>query len=437
MICTDDFGPGQNIRFFLITTGLDVNPVNGTVGGENYEFLKSVITEKAELLFEEPNLRFADNKDLTAYLKGYDTSNRSVYQVLFGVANYSNPWIPETLDQEINDRSLYFIKRPNDGEFSINPYELYEKSFGLYKCTMVGSSLAWTAVSDFKISEKLPAFNDGYDGSVWGVLVDNRIEIIVKNAFQWMNLEEYISNKNSHLTVSKSAPSLVDGNYWFKTDDIKVYLYNSHAWGSGLTTYYSPVLSGSWNNGDKILNYKNSAFSLFQYNAGKYDKKKISKYIIRSQSLNTTFKNGAENNFIIESCNEALLGGIASPLFEGENGMVKVYQDGVFKGQFTGLDFHGPDVTVDGDNALIEFSALASGNSIVDTEYYSVAQDGQTVFDAPANSLEMVEVSVNGVNENSFTFNNVTQKFIFNPTQAGYDLEVGDTLILVYLKPAV
>lgn len=438
MICTDDFGPGQNIRFFLVTTGLDVNTKNGTVAAENYEFLKLVISETADLLYEEPALRSVDNKNVTDYLKGYDTTPRTAYQALFGVANYSNDWTPEKLEEEISNRSFYFIKRPQDGDFSINPYELYEKSFGLMQCTMVNSSPAWTPVSDFKISEKMPGIRDGFDGSVWGVLQNHKIEIFVKNAFQWQKLEEYISSKNSNLTISKTAPSLSLGNYWFKTDDIKVYLYGNYDWGSGLTTYYSSTLSGSWNNGDKILNYKNSCLSLYEYDAGRYTRKQISNYIIRKQALNTNFINGAGNNFIIESCNEALLGGIAAPLFDGGgNGMVKVYQDGVFKGEFAGLDFHGPDITVAGENALIEFSALATGNSIVDSEYYDVTADGQTVFDAPANTLAVVEVSVNGVSENSYTYDNVTKKITFDPVQAGYALEIGDSIILEYLKPTV
>ena len=438
MICTDDFGPGQNIRFFLITTALDVNPKNGTVGYENYEFLKSVITENADLLFEEPNLRYNPGKDVSQYLQAYDSSPRTIYQVLFGTARYSNAWTPEMLAEDINNKSVYFVKRPKDGEFSVNPYEFYNKSCGLYKCVQDSTSaLVWDQIPEFKISEKMPGINDGYDGSVWGVLTDGRIDVYVKNAFQWTKLEDYVTAKNSNLSVSDQPPSLVAGNYWFKIDDVLVYQYSNHAWSSGLTALYSNTLSGSWNNGDKILNYKNSSITLFEFNNGKYKKKIISNYIIRNQNLNTTFKSGSDNNFIIESCNEALVGGITSPLFEGGNGMVKVYQEGVFKGEFQGLDFYGPDIVVDGDNASISFSSLSTGNSIVDTQFYEVLSNNQTVFNAPVGSISMVEASVNGVDENSFTFNDTLQTFTFNPVLAGYDLEIGDTIILVYLKPTM
>ena len=52
-----DQGPGSNIEFCLITTGINIDPDHGCFSREMYQWLKSVILQKAELHFEHRIIR--------------------------------------------------------------------------------------------------------------------------------------------------------------------------------------------------------------------------------------------------------------------------------------------------------------------------------------------------------------------------------------------
>ena len=64
-------GPSQDITFFLITTGLNVDPKSGSIGYDNYEKIKRVIERNSEILYEAPEVRHSRHKVIDSYLNHY------------------------------------------------------------------------------------------------------------------------------------------------------------------------------------------------------------------------------------------------------------------------------------------------------------------------------------------------------------------------------
>lgn len=436
MICSGEIGPGQNIVFFLVTTGLDINPQNGTVGEQNYEYLKTVISESAEILYELPALRYITDIDYSSFINGYDSTPRTLYQALFGVARYSNPWSATTLTEAIDSATLFPKLWPANNTFSVNPYEMYDKGFKLFQCIEVAPGvLSWQPMTDFKITEKMPGINDGKSKSVWGVLNNSQIDLYVKNAFLWTPLDEYVEDRNSSLVISKTTPSLSAGDFWLKIDDLSFYKFTNNAWQTATEILVRPNLTGPFNDGDYILSYSDSSFILYYYSSSKYKKTPISQYIIRDKNLNSTFKSESYENFIIEDDCIALLGGVVTHLFDGGSSMVKVYNDGVYVGEYAGLDFKNVNVSESSSlaNTVEIIHTIPSNNNLTMTSVIlPVTTLNQTVFSVPSNMVELAEIDVNGVASTSFTFDANAHTITFNPTLAGYQLDQYDELLLTY-----
>lgn len=436
MICSGEIGPGQNIVFFLVTTGLDINPANGTVGEQNYEYLKTVLSEGADILYELPALRYITDVDYSSFINAYDSKPRTLYQALFGVARYSNPWSATSLTTAIESSTLFPKFWPANNTFSLNPYEMYDKGFGLYQCIEITPGiLSWQPMTDFKITEKMPGIADGKNKSVWGVLNAGKLDIYVKNVFLWTPIDEYVADQNSTLTVSKTAPSLSLNNFWLKIDDLNFYEFNDTEWSSATPVFVRQTLAGSFNDGDYILAFSQSSFILYHYLSSKYTKTPISQYIIRDKDLNTTFQSSVTENFIIEDDCIALLGGIVSHLFDGDKSMVKVYHDGVYVGEYVGLDFKNVDISesVALANTVEVIHTIPSNNNLTLTNIsIPVTSNNQTVFSVPSNMVELIEIDVNGVASTAFTFDNNAHTLTFNPTLAGYQLDQYDELIVTY-----
>lgn len=436
MICSGEIGPGQNIVFFLVTTGLDINPQNGTVGEQNYEYLKTVISESAEILYELPALRYITDIDYSSFINGYDSTPRTLYQALFGVARYSNPWSATTLTEAIDSATLFPKLWPANNTFSVNPYEMYDKGFKLFQCIEVAPGvLSWQPMTDFKITEKMPGINDGKSKSVWGVLNNSQIDLYVKNAFLWTPLDEYVEDQNSSLVISKTAPSLSAGKFWLKIDDLSFYKFTNNVWQTATEILVRPNLTGPFNDGDYILSYSDSSFILYYYSSSKYKKTPISQYIIRDKDLNSTFKSESYENFIIEDDCIALLGGVVTHLFDGGSSMVKVYNDGVYVGEYAGLDFKNVNVSESSSlaNTVEIIHTIPSNNNLTMTSVIlPVTTLNQTVFSVPSNMVELAEIDVNGVASTSFTFDANAHTITFNPTLAGYQLDQYDELLLTY-----
>lgn len=437
MSCNDDGGAGQNIDFYLITTGLDINPANGTVAKTNYEYLKTVFSSTADIMYEIPSLREITDVNFSMYLDAYDHNPRNLYQALFGVARYNNPWSNQLLEDSINQGAIFPKLKPNDGEFSINPYELYDKSFGLYKCVQSSpGNLSWAEMGSFKITEDMPGLNDGLDKSVWGVTGDGSIKIYVKSAFSWILLDEYVAGQNASLVISKTSPTMVLGKYWLRISDTNVYEYSDNSWGSAQLATFQQSLTGASSDNDKIILYRDSSLVLYNYFESKYKKQRLSQYVIRDSELNSIFKNSTTENFIVEDGCIALLGGIVSHLFDGDESMVRVFQDGIYFGDYSGIDFKNVTVheslSLNNTVEIIHQHNGGEGLSLQLTELV-VENENQTVFSVPNNMLEFVDLTVNGISNYSVTFDINSYTIAFDPLAAGYELDPNDSLVLSYL----
>lgn len=412
----NDFGPGQNISFFLITTGLDIDPLNGTVAKTNYEYLKTVISENSEILVEESALRKIQNADLSLYLNAYDQTPRNLYQALFGLAGHSSSWSAEKLELAISQAAIFPKLKPETGDYSLNPYEFYDKNFGLYRCVENSpGNLRWASVGEFKIAETMPGRNDGSDKSLWGVLAENRLNLYIKHAFSWILLEDYIEAQNSYLTVSSDTPSLVKGTYWFHMGDVNVYEYNGTIWDSGQIAKFQTTLTGGTNNSDAILVYSKSRIMLYYYFSSKYISQHISQFIIRDKLLNSIFNNGALSNFIVEDGNMALLGGSVSNLSDGDSSMIKVYGNGAFIGQFDGLDFYGSNISVS-----------SSIDNVVEITNISNPDAGGTYGPAAFNYLQTVPTTLVDVAAGNRVVV-ITVEIVEPFTDATANLTIGDS----------
>lgn len=426
----NDQGPGQNLSFFLITSGLDLNPANGTIGKTNYSFIKNVISNSSEILFESPSLRSIDNVDISTHLLAYDSMPRTLYQILIGLSSYNNSWNIETLSAAINENAIHPQYWPTAGQYSINPYEAYEKDYGIYECVRIGpTQLVWSKRSNFKISESIPSYSEGTDKAIWAILINNRIEFYIKLAFQWISLEEYVQSNEITITFSDTEPLLVEGALWVKFGDLMVYNFGIDDWNSGIMSRYLPE---NGFDGDLILDNDRMAISLYQQQGNNRIPCKLSNYIIRNKDLNSTFRLNS-NNFIIEDGSIALTGGIATYQFDGDNNVVKVYQDGNFIGNYSGINFQGPTVTDDGESAMVTFSPNQVDVNI-EVIPIVVQEENQTIFNAPNDLVDIINLSVNGIDERSFHFSNIDSTIVFNPVSAKYNLEITDTIILTYIK---
>lgn len=438
MSCDGDFGAGQNIVFYLVTTGLDINPLNGTVASTNYEYLKSIVTEKADLLYELPSLRQISNVNFSMYLDAYSTTPRTLYQALFGVARYSNPWSNELLTIAIEDATIYPKFKPNANQYSVNPYELYDSGYGLFKCVQISpGNIGWSPMGDFKVTETMPGPLDGYDKSVWGVLEQNQMNVYVKNAFTWTLLDEYVAGQNSTLVVAKTSPAMAVGKYWLRVSDATVYKYSNNEWESGETATVKNSLSGATIDGDKILLYRNSSFALYNYSSSKYTKKQLSQYIIRDKGLNSVFKNSSTENFIVEDGCIALLGGIVSHLYDGDASMVRVFQNGIYVGEYSGIDFKNvtvhESISLDNTVEVVHTNTQPGEGLSLHLVDLIVNETGQTEFAVPDDMIEFIELTVNGVSTYSVEFDADAHTITFDPDDAGFELDPFDSLVLSYL----
>lgn len=433
----NDFGPGQNIKFFLITTGLDLDPRSGSIGFDNYEKIKRAITAQAEILMEEGIPRIFSTTGVNAVLPAYGPDNMKINQILFGTANYSDPWTAKSLTDEIEKVSKYPSKYPENGSFSINPYEFIEKGFFVSKNNPDSQNvLQWYPVEDFYFTEVMPGYNTGYDGSIRAVLVNDKIVLYIKQAFQWIRLDDYCESKSINFTISGDAPLEHSGDYWFKIGLANYYEFDSSIgnWNPGelLDFYEDPSLIG-FSDGDKYIALKRGDLTLYEYNNGISNELKISNIIIRSAELNSTFSNAINDfNYIVETGQIALSGGkLMESMISGElSDMVKVYQNGTYVGEYQGINFIGTTIV---GNPSINLTADVQIPGETTTIQLDVTTDGQTSFDVPSDFMHLIQVTVNGVSDSDFSYNSSSQMIEFDSLNSDFILETSDEILLVYV----
>ena len=144
-----DQGPGQNIDFYLITSGIDLDPDHGYFTREVYNNLKTVIIQRAELFYESPTIREIHDQNVNTFLEAYPIGDRTVYQFLFGVVQYSNAWTIEKLTQAITDAPLFSILRPSNNTFSIDFINSQTQGFKLFENRNISGSDFWVEKKEF------------------------------------------------------------------------------------------------------------------------------------------------------------------------------------------------------------------------------------------------------------------------------------------------
>ena len=100
-------GPGRNITFCTITTGINIDPHHGCFASAYYEWIKHVIMQRAEIHYEHRTVRNVFDLDVSIFLEAYSPDPRTAYQFLFGLVEHSNGWDELSLANALNDTPFF------------------------------------------------------------------------------------------------------------------------------------------------------------------------------------------------------------------------------------------------------------------------------------------------------------------------------------------
>lgn len=77
---------------------------------------------------------------------------------------------------------------------------------------------------------------------------------------------------------------------------------------------------------------------------------------------------------------------------------------------------------------------ISDDNSGDNTHKYNVetVTDNQTLFVLPSNAAEVIFMSINGIENENFTFNPTTKALIFDPVATGYGVDSSDSVFFIY-----
>lgn len=240
---------GQSIDFYLITTGLPIDPNEGTLSKYYFDIIVGAIGLQAEILLENV-IRIVPNIDVNSYLPGYTTSQRNAYQFLIGVAEYSDPFTQQTIIEAIQAYALSEAipnlaerDKPKINDYSFNPIATLDvdNSFNISR----GVSGSWVSKKfNTFYSNKLPTVVDGYAESIWIVNIKGQLQFYYKDATQgWAPISNYGS-----VTFSTTPPTEVDGNWWINPSNFLFSQFNGTTWSASIPYTFSatPPVSGFW-----------------------------------------------------------------------------------------------------------------------------------------------------------------------------------------------
>ena len=209
-------GPGRNIKFCSITTGIDIDPNHGGIAQLYFEWFKSIIIQKTETHYENDIIREIE-MDASPILPAYTPTLRHVYQFLYGTVEHTDPWTPETLTEAVDAAVLPKSLRPNHGEYSIDFYDSKENGMKLFENQFIAATDVWVEKMEFYFSNIKPWVNDGDSGDTWFVSDGKNVEIWYKSAFKWTTLEEYVTSLTpaGNVTYSAADPGNSTNDWWF------------------------------------------------------------------------------------------------------------------------------------------------------------------------------------------------------------------------------
>jgi hypothetical protein len=481
-------GPGRNITFCSITTGLNIDPSKGYWARELYQWFKEVISEKAELHYEHRTIREIQDVDASGILPGYSSAPRTLHQFLFGIVEHSNPWVEENLQSFIDSRIQFRrSQKPEHESYSIDWTVSQENGFKLFQNQVIALTNVWVEQMEFYYSNKRPVLLDGEDGDVWFVADGKAVELWIKSAFKWFPLQEYVKtvSPSGMLTFSNTDPGNTSNSWWLDLTGLSLRKYNAviNTWEAPATSITASTNAPSFpSDGDLWINISGGKWQLYEYDApfARFERRKISQFPVQDRLTNSAFVGtpGSEN-FVIVCGDDALRGEPVPPT--GGGGDLEVRKDGVTVATMVDcLNFKGPDLEITSGPGCVSIEHLPvttlpeqgsnpsavpdsgrlftkeisgitelfyiddSGNIIQITNNGSTVQNiylhistasataGQTIFPLPATAKAVLTVKINGVDTIGWTYTptNVT----YNPTVGGYVIQNGDIVTAIYYE---
>ncbi len=481
-----DQGPGRNIEFCLISSGIDLDPDHGCNTREYYSWLKSVINERAEIHFENPIIRQLPDRDVDGILEGYSSGTpRTVWQFLFGLVEHSNGWTPETLTAAIDSTPFPRSLDPKDGEYSIDFVQSLEDGMILYKNEFIIGTDVWIEQETFYYSSCRPILLDGEPGDVWLVTVgDNEatIEFWHKPAFQWIQLVDFVSTATPPGTffISDTDPGNSTNSWWLDTTGINIrkYSVSLNTWEPVGPITVSPTPPGGAAEGDLWLKVVGGKLILHVFDASinVFKTAKLSKRAVQDRATNSAFVGTPGNNNFIIVCGDPALQGVPF----GDTGDLRIKKDDILvESMVTCINLIGPDLQVTSpgpgevDIEHLPFTCLPEQSSAPTavpeagkvftldiggiTELFYIDDSGtliqltnngisiqnvffavstssasadQTVFSVPATAISILAFKINGVDTTAFTFSSPSVTYL--PGVGGYDIQDGDVVTILF-----
>jgi len=477
-----DQGPGRNIDFCLLTTGIDIDPHHGGVAEVWYEWFKNILIEKSELHYENDEIREIFSINASPFLPAYSTNPRTVYQFLFGFVSHNNAWNELELVEAINAAPIPKQMRPNDGEYSIAFENSKVNGMLLFENVLVGVSNVWAEKQEFYMSSRLPNYTDGNSGDVWLVAHDGIMDLWHKPVFKWSRLNDRVIEQSPMGVVSYSDidPGNTTNSWWYDITGIsfRQYTDQTNSWMPSPPIVVSNTPPAGLSNGNLWLKIESGTFVLSVWDATQsiFTRVNISDFPVQDEDDNSAFKwVFGDNNFDLTCDDDAFLGG---PIGGGGNSL-EIRKDGaLIQTAVECINFTGPDIEVTSmpgcvdvehlpittlpEQALAPLPTADAGkiftleingatelfylddnnNAVQLTNQGSTAQNiflsvatfnavaGQTVFTVPATAKAVIAVKINGLDTVHWTF--TSPSVTYQPIPAGYIVEVGDMVSVVY-----
>lgn len=429
-------GPGQNTNYYLITTGINSDPNHGSMGFDNYDIIKQVIQQRAEIIFENDIVRKFAGLTTNTFLKGYDDTPRIIYQVLIGTARYSDPWSCDELQDAIEEFPRDSNKIPKNNEYSIDFIASLENGMKVNQAVLA-PTLQWIQNDDFFYSSILPSIGIGDAGDVWFVSNNNQFEMHYRPAFSWTTITEYINMVSpiGKLFISTVAPVEQLNSWWLDPTGIVIRKYSTtiNNWEAPSSITVSEIEPTTPNNGDLWLNPIFGRMKLFVFNGVRFVSATISEHPVRDVLSNSSYVGDlTKNNYLVECGDVALLGGVLSNI--GESLMIKVYDEGVLVGEFDSINFLGSGVSVINNigTGRADVTVTTTDGDTVFSFNDTIITNNETIIQLPAQTITIIEFAVNGVETTAFTFSLATKQITFDPIQANYTLEIDDKIHVIF-----
>lgn len=91
-------------------------------------------------------------------------------------------------------------------------------------------------------------------------------------------------------------------------------------------------------------------------------------------------------------------------------------------------------IRLENENRAVRLNAITDNNTETVVIEITVDVDGQTEFTMPTETYDVIEMSINGIENKNFTYDSVGKIVTFDPVATGYDVETSDEVFFTYLK---